>query len=204
MNPKELLLQLVSIPSVTDSAEESEPLVVIERFLQQHGVSDIEIIEHSEHKRSLVARIGSGEPLLLFNSHIDVVPADSRLFEPRIDNGILYARGAADAKGPLSAILHAFIQLAESNPSRQIILCCVADEENAGTQGSKKLFAQHSVEAPYVIVGEPTGMKPIIAEKGFLRFTIDILGKAAHAAFPEMGSNALIDAGCYRGSHRST
>lgn len=192
MNHKELLLQLVSIPSITDSARESEPLRVIQKFLSENSINRIEITQHNEHKYSLVARAGSGQPILLFNSHIDVVPAANSMFKPRIDGDSIYARGAADAKGPLAAMLFAFVELARQNPKRQVILCCVADEENAGNQGSKLLYEQ-GIEAPFVIVGEPTGMKPIIAEKGFLRFRIDVRGTAAHAAFPEMGSNAIID-----------
>src|ERR1700687_1098504 len=50
-------------------------------------------------------------PAFAFNTHIDVVPAGagwvSDPFRLRESNGRLYARGACDAKGPITAMLEA-------------------------------------------------------------------------------------------------
>jgi acetylornithine deacetylase len=42
------------------------------------------------------------------------------------------------------------------------------------------------------IVGESTGLVPMLAHKGVLRLEIEVVGKAAHASDPEAGINAVV------------
>ena len=57
------------------------------------------------------ARLGNDGPVLAFAGHTDVVPTGNLQnwthppFEPRIENGKLYGRGAADMKGSLAAMV---------------------------------------------------------------------------------------------------
>src|SRR5690242_7857194 len=111
MNYINFLQQLIQIPSITDSQKESKPVDYITKLLDKNHIA-YEIFGDGS-KRNLVARIGKGKKSVLLNSHFDVVPAPKKMFEPVIRNGILYGRGAADAKGPLVAILSAFIELSK-------------------------------------------------------------------------------------------
>ena len=58
-----------------------------------------------EDVSNLWARIGSDSPLVVFAGHTDVVPTGSLdlwhtdPFQPSIQNGDIYGRGAADMKG---------------------------------------------------------------------------------------------------------
>ena len=60
---------------------------------------------------NLWARRGNSGPLLCFAGHTDVVPSgpleqwESPPFEPRVRNGLLYGRGAADMKASLAAFI---------------------------------------------------------------------------------------------------
>lgn len=188
MNNIDLLKQLVKIQSVTDSESESMPLEMIGRILHENNIH-YKIIG-SDSKKNLVAEIGHGKKSILLNSHFDVVPADKRMLIPKIKNGYLYGRGVADAKGPLVAMLDAFIKLSKQKLPGKIIFCAVCDEENAGNKGTK-ILVEKSVVADYVIAGEPTDNNIIIAEKGFLRLNILVKGKELHAAFPNKNMNAI-------------
>lgn len=188
MNTIELVQQLIKIPSITDSPKEAEPLEVIKKILDKEGIA-YKVIGKGT-KQNLVATIGKGEKSVLLNSHFDVVPAKESMFQPVIKGNKLLARGSADAKGPLSAMLAAFINLNKKKPVGKVILCCVCDEENAGEQGTNVL-AKKGIVGDYNIVGEPTGNNIIITEKGFLRLSIKIQGKERHAAFPRPQENAI-------------
>lgn len=188
MNTLAFLEELIRIPSITDSAKESEPLSLIKNLLDKEDIAYK--IYGKGTKLSLVAQIGRGSKSVLLNGHFDVVPAPEEMFEPGTRDEKLYARGAADAKGPLAAILTAFVNLNKNKPKGKVILCCVSDEENAGEQGTK-ILAKKGIVGDYNIAGEPTGNNIIITEKGFLRLAITIHGKETHAAFPKQSQNAI-------------
>lgn len=189
MNIKELVINLIRIPSVTDTSYEAEPLHVIRKELIHHHIS-YQCIGKAP-KQNLVAWIGNGNPIVVLNSHMDVVNAQAQMFLPRISDGKLYGRGASDAKGPLAAMICAFMHFAGSPIRGKLILCCVCDEENAGRFGSSVLAKKRNPNASYIF-GEPTDLQVIVAEKGFLRLNISVTGKEAHGAFPERGDNAII------------
>src|SRR5947209_3486547 len=75
--------------------------------------------------------VSFGVPKILFTTHMDVVDAPDHLFQPRIDNGTLWGRGACDTKG----ILATMVAVAEILTSRMISdfgLLFVVGEEREG------------------------------------------------------------------------
>jgi acetylornithine deacetylase/succinyl-diaminopimelate desuccinylase-like protein len=90
-----------------------------------------EIVETGEPgtpRRALVASTEGHGPLLYLHGHYDVVPAFSPgQFEPRVEDGRLIGRGAADMKGGLAAIVHA-ARVAADRGAR-VGLVIVPDEE---------------------------------------------------------------------------
>src|SRR4051794_41923560 len=56
---------------------------------------------------SIVAAVGEGPVTLIWNAHVDVVPARSEQFSPWHVDGRLYGRGAYDMKGGLAGMLAA-------------------------------------------------------------------------------------------------
>ena len=112
------------------------------------------------------ARRGTSAPLFAFAGHTDVVPTgpldewDTPPFEPTIKNGLIYARGAADMKGSLAAMLTAcdgFIAEHASH-SGSIAFLITSDEEGPATNGTVKVMEAldaRGEKIDYCIVGEP-------------------------------------------------
>lgn len=188
MNIENLAEALLRVPSITNSPHEAEPLRVIRKELDRHHI--IYRLIGAPPKQNLVATIGRGKPIIMLNSHIDVVDASPKMFLPQIREGKIYGRGAADAKGSLSAMIRAFLHFANEQINGSVILCCVCDEENAGKYGSN-ILAQHHIVGDFQIIGEPTSLNVVIAQKGFLRLRLRVKGKEAHAAFTKLGDNAI-------------
>lgn len=149
---------------------------------------------------NVIGRIANGPgPVFAFNTHMDVVPAGAGwLADPfrlrRVD-GRLIGRGACDAKGALAAMLEAIATLVAEREkwSGTLLGVFVADEE-ASSRGAKFLAAQRP-RIDLVVVGEPSGNAPIIAHKGSLRPMVRVHGTTAHSGTPDLGVNAIFQAG---------
>ncbi len=111
-------------------------------------------------------------------------------FEPRIEDGRLYGRGAYDMKGALAAILDAAAKV--ENLRGDVIVTAVADEELASIGTSAVL---ERVRADAAIVVEPTELELAVAHKGFVGFEIETHGVAAHGSRPHLGVDAIAKMG---------
>ena len=126
-----------------------------------------------------------GEPDVVFSTHFDCVPP---FFPSRVENGVLYGRGACDAKGILAAQVAAAERLRAKGETR-IGLLFVAGEER-GSDGAK---AANKIASParFLINGEPTDLRLGTATRGCFRVRLTATGKAAHSGYPELGESAI-------------
>ncbi|PSQ57011.1 MAG: succinyl-diaminopimelate desuccinylase [Halobacteriales archaeon SW_9_67_25] len=132
---------------------------------------------------TVVATRGTGSPHLVFNTHIDTVPPR---VEYRDQGDVVYGRGACDAKGPLAAMVQAF--LAASPGSGRLTLALSPDEET--TQVGGATLAER-LDADSTVVGEPTGLDACVAARGQFEGSVTVRGESAHAADPDEGTNSI-------------
>jgi acetylornithine deacetylase len=111
-------------------------------------------------------------------------------FDPRVEGGRLYGRGAYDMKGALAAILDAAAKVEDLRGD--VIVTAVADEELASIGTVAVLDRVHADAA---IVVEPTELKVAVAHKGFVGFEIETHGVAAHGSRPQLGVDAIAKMG---------
>lgn len=185
----ELLKKLIATPSF--SREEDKTAVILEAFLQDHGV----LARRKGNNVWAVAKVfDPAKPTLLLNSHHDTVkpnPGYSRdPFKPAIEDGKLFGLGSNDAGGAAISLLAAFLHLHERSGLRyNLVVAITAEEEISGVNGIESLWK----ELPKIdcaIVGEPTKMEVAVSEKGLLVLDCVAPGKAGHAAREE-GDNAI-------------
>ncbi|MEH3088508.1 MAG: M20 family metallopeptidase [Microbacterium arborescens] len=189
-----LLERLVTVDSTNPGGDESGAADVLAEVLRSVGAS-VAIEEYAPGHVNLVAEVRFGDgPRVMFNSHLDVVPAGSGWssdpFMPVVRDGRLYGRGAADAKGSLAAMAGAFVDIVRSGSATRgtLVFTAVGDEE-VGSTGARALV--ETLRADACIVGEPTGLRLLAAHKGSLRPVIEVIGRGAHAAAPHNGVNAI-------------
>jgi len=131
----------------------------------------------------VIATRGEGDPHLVVNTHIDTVPPH---VDYREDGDRVYGRGACDAKGPLAAMVSAFLS-ADLDGAR-VTLAVSPDEETTQTGGA---HLAETLSADAYVVGEPTGLDVCHAARGQFEGSVTITGQSAHAADPESGKNAI-------------
>lgn len=146
-------------------------------------------------RRCLVARVGSGPVRLIFNGHLDVVPGHPEQFQPRIDGGRLFGRGAYDMKAALAAMMLATTDLLDTLAGAQVELIVVPDEERAEPgENCTQMLVRDGLRADFVVCGEPTDMRVGVQAKGVLLVRLEVPGTAAHGSTPWLGDNAVLRA----------
>jgi acetylornithine deacetylase/succinyl-diaminopimelate desuccinylase-like protein len=142
---------------------------------------------------NLVAHTG-GERIVILNAHWDtVLPSEAynrSVLPVKEEEGYVYGLGACDMKGGLVAMLATFLHCFE-NGIEGVTISLTGDEEVGGVNGTKQLVDQ-GIVAPYVILGEPTGLAISLGQKGALRIHMKAHGSQAHGAYPHKGDNAIL------------
>ncbi len=134
---------------------------------------------------------------LVFNGHIDVVPAgdlSNWQHDPwgaELEGGRIFGRGACDMKSGLMAALYAVKAIKDSGISLNgsLMVQSVIGEEDGGIGTFASILRGHKGDA--AIVCEPTRMNLIPAQAGALTFTVRVPGKSAHACVRLEGVSAI-------------
>jgi len=177
----ELTKKLVAIPS--PSGEEKEVIDFLSAYLKSLDFF-VELQEVNKGRSNIYAR--SGEPAIVFSTHVDTVLPFLPLSE---DSKFIYGRGACDAKGIIAAQIKAAEKLISAGIKGIGLLFVVGEE--SGSDGAKKANLIPN-SSRFLINGEPTENKLAVGTKGALRVKISTTGKAAHSAYPERGESAIV------------
>ena len=130
------------------------------------------------------------QPIALLG-HMDTV----RGYIPvRLQDGLLYGRGAVDAKGPLAAFLSATARLARSMPfdsfRRPVIVIGAVEEESATSRGARAVVERYRPAG--CIIGEPSGGQAVtIGYKGRLLVQYCLTRPVHHSAGVQQNSNEV-------------
>ena len=199
MNDLELLLaKLVSLESVNPSLVpgargEVEIGDFVAEWMRSRGLA-VERQDTGSPGRTNVVAVapgsGGGRSLML-NAHMDTVGVAGMTapFEPRVQGGRLFGRGAMDTKGALAAFMSAAAEAPARRLRGDVILAAVVDEEyaSAGTEAVARRWKPDAA-----IVGEPSGLQIVTEHKGFVWFQVATEGVAAHGSLPDVGVDAIL------------
>ena len=156
---------------------------------------------------NLWATHGSGQPVLVFLGHTDVVPSGPAVawtsppFEPTLRDGYLYGRGAADMKGSVAAFVVALEQFADAHPGHAgtVALLLTSDEEGDAIDGVRRVaehFRESGQRIDFCLTGEPSSKERLgdlvrIGRRGTLSGTLTVHGIQGHVAYPEKARNPI-------------
>ena len=213
------LADLISIPSVSGTDAENEAIAHMARVFADRGfdvdhwqipLDDITSrpdfpgmeVDRAEAwgvvARRPGRRSGSGSaPTLMFNGHVDVVPAGdprqwtTHSFDPRISGDRLYGRGSCDMKGGLYSALWAAeaIRRAGVQLDGDLLITAVLGEEDGGL-GTYATLAR-GWRADACVIPEPTNLDLVPANAGALTFRLSVPGLATHASRRSEGVSSI-------------
>lgn len=198
----EVISDLVSIESENPPGNEAACAEYIHNWFGNQNIESSLVYEPYEDRPQVVAQIGSDQPKIVLNGHIDVVPAgnlDNWTYPPyegKQIEGNLYGRGSADMKTgvALAMVAAADLQAEIENGdlSGSLVVQAAIGEETA-EPGTKTLL-QEGYGGDYGIVLEPTEMRTATSEKGLAWYEFEVKGDPSHASRPDQGTNAILQA----------
>lgn len=167
--------------------------------LAAQGIESRIVPDASGQKAALHAivgpRVAGGVAL---SAHTDCVPVDGQAWQAdpfalRRADGKLIARGAVDMKGFVACAVAAVPALRAKSLRRPVHLCLSFDEETtfAGAPLLVGSLAESGPPPSMCIVGEPTGMAPVVAHKGYASWNATVTGLTGHSSLTHRTANAL-------------
>ena len=156
---------------------------------------------------NLWARHGTASPVLCFAGHTDVVPPGDETqwgsdpFEPTFRDGMLYARGAADMKSGLAAMVVAVEEFlaAHADHPGSLAFLITSDEEGRARDGTLQVMNALSERGEHIdwcVLGEPSSQRELgdivrIGRRGSLSGILTVKGVQGHVAYPQLADNPI-------------
>jgi [amino group carrier protein]-lysine/ornithine hydrolase len=170
-DPVALLEAMLRIPSI--SRQEAALAQFLVGYMQEHGIHAF-----VDAAGNAVGIVGEGPEVVLLG-HIDTVPGEIPV---RIEDGLLYGRGAVDAKGPFASFVSAAVRLhTEGGLQHRLILVGAVEEEAASSKGAHYVATQYQPIA--CVIGEPSGWNRLtLGYKGRLLVDGEWQQEMAHSA----------------------
>ena len=186
-----LLNQVLSIPSL--SKEETQVCSFLQEWFREKGFQVFRKHNNIWVKSILDEKL----PTILLNSHMDTVKPSSDWtmdpFLPEIQGNKIYGLGSNDAGGAVVSMIFAFLELHKlTTRDYNLILILSSEEEISGMKGISSIIEDLG-KFDLAIIGEPTGMKMAVSERGLIVLDCIAYGKAGHAAHKN-GENAIMKA----------
>lgn len=183
-----LLRRLIATPSV--SRDEARAADIMEETMRGYG---LDVHREANNVWSVCGEYDGARPTLLLNAHIDTVkPVGSWTrdpFAPDVEGDTLYGLGSNDCGGGLVSLLQVYRHLSARRQSYNTVFLASAEEEVSGRDGVSRALPLLP-PVTMAVVGEPTSMRPAIAEKGLMVVDAVAHGVPGHAARAE-GVNAI-------------
>lgn len=146
-----------------------------------------------------IGRIGNGKRVLVYDSHIDTVGIGDPStwewdpFKGKVENGILYARGASDEKGSTPGMVYGLAMARDLGYLDDFTAYYFGNMEEwcDGIAPNTFVEVDPKIKPDFVVIGEPTRMQVYRGHKGRVELKVTSSGRSAHAASHHLGDSAL-------------
>ncbi len=192
----QFLADIVSIRSL--SGEEEEVVSRIKKEMEDVGFDSVKVDDFG----NVVGTIGNGKKKIAFDAHIDVVDAgeeslwDFPPFEGRVVDDKVIGRGSSDQKAGMAAIVYAGKIIKKLGIQGDFTFYGIGSimEEDCDGLPWTYLVEKENFRPDVVVLTEPTDLGIYRGHRGRMEIEVDVKGKSAHGAFPELGDNAIYKA----------
>lgn len=189
----QFMRDICAIPSMESQLKEVGERIAAE--MNKLGFDEVRF----DKMGNIMGRIGNGKRVIVYDSHIDTVgigDASSWEWDPfkgKIENGILYARGACDEKGSTPGMVYGLAFAKELGLLEGTTAYYFGNMEEwcDGIAPNTFVEVDPKIKPDFVVIGEPTKMQIYRGHKGRVELKVTSTGRSAHAASHHMGDSAL-------------
>ena len=196
-NRREAIIQfmrdIVAIPSMEGQLKDVGERIGAE--MSKLGFDEVRF----DKMGNILGRIGNGPRVVVYDSHIDTVgigdPATWNWdpFVGKVEDGILYARGACDEKGSTPGMVYGLALANQLGLLKDTTAWYFGNMEEwcDGIAPNTFVEVDPGIRPDFVVIGEPTRMQVYRGHKGRIELKITASGRSAHAASHYLGDNAV-------------
>ena len=188
------LRSMVAIPSF--SCEEGDVAQRIAGEMEDLGYDEV----FADPMGNVVGRIGDGKTKIVLDAHMDTVgvgdpsawPHDP--FEGKLEDGIVFGRGASDNKGAIASQVYGGKLMAERGLDEADVTIYVVGtvmEEDCDGLALEYFLTETVPGVDAVVLGECTNLAVYRGHRGRMEISVQTRGQSAHASAPERGDNAV-------------
>ena len=189
----QFLRDIVAIPSMNGELKEVGERIAAE--MNKLGFDEVRF----DKMGNIMGRIGKGERVIVYDSHIDTVGIGDRdnwewdPFIGKVEDGILFARGAVDEKGSTPGMIYGLSFARDLGLLDGITAWYFGNMEEWCDGIAPNTFVEidPGIRPDFVVIGEPTKMQVYRGHKGRIELKITASGRSAHAATHYLGDNAV-------------
>lgn len=189
----QFLREICAIPSMDSQLKEVGERIAAE--MNRLGFDEVRF----DKMGNILGRIGNGERVLVYDSHVDTVGVGDPQawewdpFKGKVENGILYARGACDEKGSTPGMIYGLAIARDLGLLDDWTGYYFGNMEEwcDGIAPNTFVEVDPAVRPDFVVIGEPTKMQVYRGHKGRIELKVTAKGRSAHAASNHLGDNAI-------------
>jgi len=188
------LRDIIKLPSPSCKERDVAERVVAEMNLLDYDQAFIDPMGNA------IGRVGNGALKVVLDAHMDTVgvgnpnawPHDP--FEGKLENDIVFGRGASDNKGALAAQVYAGKLLAErrlDGADVSVFVVGTVMEEDCDGLALGYVLEKTIPGVRAVILGECTNLDVYRGHRGRMEMKVMTTGISSHASAPDRGDNAV-------------
>lgn len=179
------------------SDEEGSFAHLIEAKMKELGYDEVWI----DTAGNVVGRVGSGERIVHFDSHMDTVQVNDAdewqqpPFAGNVVDGVLWGRGSVDMKSSLCASVFAAAQAKQAGllEGKTVYVTGSVCEEYCDAVCLEHFYRESGVKPDFCVICEPSGNLITLGHTGKVQARIRTHGVSAHGSAPEKGINAVTE-----------
>lgn len=190
----QFLLDLIALPA--QSGQEEHVVKRVQKEMEKAGFDHIQI----DKMGNIIGQIGSGKTKLLMDAHLDTVGTGDikewkhNPYKGRVENGIIYGRGASDQLAGIVSLVYA-VQLIkifglEDDYTLYVTGTC-HEEDCEGLPLFHIIRDEKLIKPDFVVLTEPTNLRISRGQPGRMELKITTSGKTCHSSRPDDGVNAI-------------
>lgn len=184
---------MIRIPS--ESCQEKEVIQRIKQEMEAVGFDEVKIDEMG----NVLGRIGSGPRVIAYDAHIDTVgvgnPDEWKWdpFEGKLEDGIIYGRGATDQEGAMVSMVYAGKVIKDLGLHDEFSLYMVGTVQEEDCDGLcwQYIINEGVLDPEMVVITEPTNLNIYRGHRGRMEMEVVTTGVSCHGSAPDRGVNSL-------------
>jgi putative selenium metabolism hydrolase len=189
------LRDLVAIQSL--SGQERKVIERIKQEVKKLGAADK---IWTDGLGNLLVKVGKGPRLIAIDAHIDTVGLGNKAewkhdpFKGKVENGVVWGRGAGDQKGAVPAMVYAtriIKDLGLATGEWSLLLTFTVMEEDCDGLCWQYIVREDKIRPECVVVTDSTNCKVLRGQRGRMEIGVTALGRSCHGSMPEKGDNAV-------------